>query len=406
VKRHSQVSRVATKEAIFQQTTAKVCMHVRGVARTDGRVMREAIALKDAGFAVTILDIEDDTTRLIEEDNNGIHVKHIMKPSWLKPAHSRLQHLIFLIEKVVYTTIKLIQIPTDVYHAHDENTLIACYLAALWCKNKLIFDAHELPLRDIRKRWLHALLINLFTFMLRRCSGIITVSSPIAQKICELYHVPKASLVRNVPEYQETQRGDQIKQHLGLAVNTRIALYQGNLQSDRGLDQLIQAASFLSQDVVIVMMGRGIGETPAQLEALIVSEGVADRVKILPPVAYKELATWTSSADIGLIIYSPNYSSNVQMCLPNKLFEYLMSGLPVLASQLDAVIDILNSYGVGRIVSSLNPVDVGTAINSMLGNSVDLTSMHLKALEAARHLCWGKESQQLIQLYRDIFKAG
>jgi glycosyltransferase involved in cell wall biosynthesis len=150
-------------------------------------------------------------------------------------------------------------------------------------------------------------------------------------------------------------------------------------------------------------MGYGVGATPAELEALIVSEGVADRVRILPPVPYTELLDWTASADIGLLVYSPDYSLNVQMCLPNKLFEYLMAGLPVLASPLDAVTEVIRTYDVGQIVHSLTQQDIGAAINSMLADRLALARMRCNALNAAKQdLCWEKESQQLIRLYHDI----
>src|SRR5205823_11753156 len=150
----------------------------------------------------------------------------------------------------------------------------------------------------------------------------------------------------------------------------------------------------LEQNKVIVLMGKGIGSTSVELEALASREGIADRVKILPPVPYEELLEWTASADIGLIVYSPDQSLNVKMCLPNKLFEYLMVGLPVLATPLDAVTDILRSYNVGRVVPSLNPEDIGVAINEMLAEQDTLASMRRNALEAVQHdLCWEKESQ-------------
>jgi len=166
---------------------------------------------------------------------------------------------------------------------------------------------------------------------------------------------------------------------------------------------LVRAAAFLEQNMVIVLMGKDIGSTSAELEALASREGVADRLKILPPVPYEELLEWTASADIGLIVYSPDQSLNVKMCLPNKLFEYLMAGLPVLATPLDAVADILRTYNVGRIVPSLKPADVGVAISEMLKDRDALASMRRNALEAVQHdLNWEKESLQLIRFYQDI----
>ena len=397
-----------TEGSSLVQTPIRLCMHVRGVVRLDHRVMREATALRDAGFAVTILDLEDDLTRPAEEDLGGIHVKHIMKPNWLLPARSRVGHLIKSTQKLVYTTLQLIRMPADIYHAHDDNALAACYIAARWHRKLLIFDAHELPLNslgDKRRSWLSALLINVFTRMLRNCAGIITVSSPIAQEICHLYHIPQVSLIRNLPVYQALPKSDRLRQHLGLSPSVKVVLFQGNIDPNRGLDKLVHTAKFLDRDIVIVIMGKGVGVTPSELEALAESEGVTEGIRIIPPVPYEELLNWTASADIGVIVSSPDYSLNVRMSLPNKLFEYLMAGLPVLSSQLPAVAEVINTYDVGQILSSLAPAEIAAAINAMLEDQAALERMHRNALEAAQHeFYWEKERLQLLQLYDEILK--
>ncbi len=185
----------------------------------------------------------------------------------------------------------------------------------------------------------------------------------------------------------------------------RIALYQGNLQPDRGLERLVQAARFLERDIVIVMMGKDMTGTRARLEAGIAREGVAERVKIIAPVPYKDLLDWTASADIGLIVYAADYSLNVQMMLPNKLFEYLMAGLPVLSSELPAVMDVISMYDVGEVVTSLGPKDIAAAINAMLADRETLARRHQNALNASQQeLCWEKERQALISLYQNVLE--
>src|SRR5258708_19462482 len=209
LKTFSQVDGAVTKSAVAPHTPVGVCMHVRGVVRTDGRVMREATALMEAGCAVTSLDFEDDRTRAVEGDISGIHVKHIMRPNWLIPTNLKSWRLVKSTKKLIYTVMRLIQMPADIYHAHDSNALAACYVAATWHRKPLVFDAHELPLDEpggTGRRWLPAILTRLLTVMLRRCAGIITVSSPIAQEICERYHVSQVSLVRNILPYQITPK--------------------------------------------------------------------------------------------------------------------------------------------------------------------------------------------------------
>ena len=180
-------------------------------------------------------------------------------------------------------------------------------------------------------------------------------------------------------------------------------LYQGNLQPNRELDRLVRAAPFLAPDTVLVMMGKDMKSTASQLRALITAEGVEERVKMLPAVPYAELLSWTAAADMGVAIFAADYSLNVSMFLPNKLFEYIMAGTPVLASQIKPIVEVIDTYKVGRVVSSLAPAAIARAINEMLADEQALTVMRRNALEAARaELCWEKERPRLIALYQTI----
>ncbi len=395
------------KETTMAPSPVKVCMHVLGKARTDVRVMRAATALVEAGFVVTVVDIESERSHLVEEDMRGVRVKHVIAPNWYTSRRCKPWFLVNVVLLLIRSTLRVLLTPAEVYHAHDLTALPACYITARLRRKHLIFDAHELPLPDekysTRWRGLAGLSKFLLAGMMPYCAGVITVSPPIAHEIRKHYCCPEVTLIRNVPPYREVPKNDRLRQQLGLSPAIRIALYQGNMQPDRQLDKLIRAASYLERDIVIVIMGRSIGAAQSQLEALIAVEGVADRVKILPPVPYTELLDWTGSADIGLIVYAPDYSLNTRMSLPNKIFEYLMAGLPVLASPLDSVVEIISTYEVGQVVSSLTPTDVGAAINAILADRVALDHMRRNALDATRqHLCWEKESSQLVRLYREI----
>jgi glycosyltransferase involved in cell wall biosynthesis len=395
------------KEASMVPSSITVCMHILSSAQVDHRVMRSATALVEEGFAVSIIDIETERGRPVEEDIYGVRMKHIVTPTWYISKRFKLWFLMQAAWMFIRSTIQLIRTQADIYHAHDISALPACYLAT-WLRGKLlIFDAHELPLSDelYSPRWrgLIVLFTHLLAIMVPRCAGVITISPPIAQEIRKRYPSSKVTLVRNTPIYQAVQRTDRLHQYLGLSPDVRIALYQGTLQADRELDRLIRAAHFLERNIVIVLMGPDVEGIQPQLETLIENERVADRVKIVPNVPYAEVLDWTASADIGMIIYPLNRTLNIRMCLPNKIFEYLMAGLPILASPLDAVSNLIRTYDVGQIVPSLLPADIGAAINAMMADSLTCARMRRNALNAAQQeLCWEKESQRLIHFYHEI----
>lgn len=397
------------REVASTTSSVAVCMHVLCEARDDTRVIHEATTLLEAGFAVSIVDVEGQSNQPVEEEIQGIHVKHILMPASFITTRFTRWALVRAAQLLLLATLRLIQTPADIYHAHDITGLPACYIAARLHRKPLIFDAHELPLAAMSDGFFHRIRPLVSWFLARflsGCAGVITVSAPIAQELRNRYHVPTVSLVRNIAPYRAVPESDRLRQLLGLGRDVRIALFQGDFRPSCCLDILIRSAVFLEPDIVIVMMGRVGGTIRSELEDLIASEGVADRVKIIPPVPYEELLNWTASADLGLIVYQPEYSLNVQMCLPTKLFEYLMAGLPVLASQLDAVAEVIKTFDVGQIVSSLAPADVGAAINTMLSDRDALARMRHNALEASHYdLCWEKESSELIRLYHGILEV-
>lgn len=389
------------------QEPKEVAMHVLGAARNDVRVMRAATALTEAGYKVSIIDIETESARPVKEEIHGIHLKHIMIPEW--SVNSRRLNSRFFVQAmllIIRCLFLLLRTPANIYHAHDETALPSCYVAALLRRKPLIFDAHEVPTSALSEHQmsLKTLLKRCFLLIVPHCRAVISISPSVVKEFRQRYRCREVCLIRNIPAYRVIPKSDRLRRHLNLSSNIRIALYQGNLQPDRGLDKLIRSAPFLERDIVIVLMGRGIRDMQSQLEALILREEIADRVKMMPPVPYEELLDWTASADLGLIFYSPDYLE-VQMYLPNKIFEYMMAGLPFLSSPVDGVAEAINTYDVGRILPSLSPADIGAAINAMLADRAALERMRRNALNASQHdLNWETESQRLVQLYHKILQ--
>jgi O-antigen/teichoic acid export membrane protein/glycosyltransferase involved in cell wall biosynthesis len=387
----------------------RVCMHVLATARADVRVMREATALAGMGCEVSIVDIEHHTGGPTEEQFRGVRLRHV-KMSRRHVRHyeptDHLRWLAFKAARMALGCLMVLRTPADVYHAHDITALPPCFVASRLRRKPLVYDAHELPLVDphiVNRPLLRTSSVVLLRAMMPRCTAVVTVSRPLASELERRYGGPTAVVVRNVPEYQPVLASDRIVRSLGLGPGTapRIVLYQGGFQANRGLHAAVLAAKFLEPGTVVVLMGRG--ETQAQLEALIDRDGVSDRVKILPPVPYDELLEWTASADIGLLVNTPEFSPNVRMGLPNKLFEYLMAGVPVFASQLEAVAQLVRAYDVGCVATSLEPIDIGRALNTMLRDKERLAQMRRNALTAAGHeLRWDVESIGLRTLYQSL----
>ncbi len=405
VQTRTQEARAGLAEERRVKRPVRICMHVLASLDNDVRVEREASTLVEHGYEVTVVDLARRGGQASLVVHKDIRVKHLPTSRSFQENRFRQNFLwsaaITLLRGVFY----LVRIPTDIYHAHDLSALPATYLAALLRRKPLIYDAHELPLSDIvlKEGWTKRLVRIVLRYIVPRCAGVISVSPPIVREIKRAYRASNLTLVRNIPWYQTVPRSDKLRQHLGLSAETPILLYQGHLSADRRLDLLVRAAHYLQAPAVIVMMGKPQGETQKELEELIVSQGVEERVKIIPPVPYEDLLSWTSSADMGLIVYQPTSSLNVRWCLPNKFFEYIMAGLPVLASSLDAVREMIDEYQVGRIIPDVKPQTIASTIDEVLADAKTLEQMRQNALLLAKNaLCWEKERAQLLALYERV----
>jgi glycosyltransferase involved in cell wall biosynthesis len=141
----------------------------------------------------------------------------------------------------------------------------------------------------------------------------------------------------------------------------------------------------------------GSGRDMPLIDALIAELNLGDRITRLPRLPYEELRHYTANADIGLSLDKPVHL-NYTYSLPNKLFDYLHAGVPVIASDLPEIRRIVEGYQVGMLLRDITPHGIAAAITSALA-SPDLKKWKANAKEAARELNWQKESEVLRQIY-------
>ena len=382
----------------------RICVHLRASLREDFKAQRSIETLAQAGFNVSVVDIDSNPSKLVDEHLEGVTITHLGISNWSDASSFKPGLMFKFLGLIIQSALQLLRTPADIYHAGDLRALPAAYIAACLRRKPLIFETYELPLTQpylTKHRLPYGIAVRVLKTMMRRCNAVIATSSFHAAETHQRYGGPTPTLVRNIPVYQRVVPNDRLRRHLNLDPETRIALYQGGFQVGRSLDKMIEAARFLAPGNVIVL--KGWGEMQTQLERQIDELGVGDRVKMAGAVPYEELLAWTASADIGLILHSPDWSVSVKLCLPNKLFEYLMAGLPVLTSPLDSVVEIIQHYDVGCVVPSLEPETIGKAINTMLADRQALKRMRANALQASeKDLHWEIESRQLIQLYQRL----
>jgi glycosyltransferase involved in cell wall biosynthesis len=199
----------------------------------------------------------------------------------------------------------------------------------------------------------------------RRASRVVTVNEPYAQVMERRFGVTKPLVVLNCsyPPDGEVTRGRRFHERLDLPPTTRIVLYQGGFSRQRGIEQLIETLPMLGEDVVLVLLGYGLLRD--ELEAQAASPDRAGRLFVLPAVPPTELIDWVGSADVVAMPIQPS-TLNHRLTTPNKLFEAMTAGVPVVASDLPGMAGIVRETGCGVLCDPASPASIAAAIRTIL----------------------------------------
>lgn len=311
--------------------------------------------------------------------------------------------------------------PADVWHAHDLTGLPAAFVARRQHGGRLVYDAHELftEAGDTASRpgWARAVLRRYEARAIREADAVITVNDGLAAELGAIAAPRRMLVVRNTPPAPSREsstpssaRPDRLRVALGLAGDTKIVLYHGGLLRDRGLPQLILAmtAPGLEQAHLVLM---GSGPMASELARRIASsEDLAARVHLIPPVPPADLAEWVASADVGAMPNQPR-TANERISTPNKLYECLAAGVPVVSSDFPERRRIIADDPdgpLGALCDPADPASIGAALRSILDLDAEATArLRARCLTAAR-LRWNWEAQSagLLALYGDLIPAG
>ncbi len=292
----------------------------------------------------------------------------------------------------------------DAWHCNDIEAFVLGWLAQrLNPKLALVYDCHEFESERNAKPAIERRLVQwLERRMIRRASAVLTVSPSIAQAYRQRYdsHGMKAiHLVRNIPDAAARQEGagqaDLFRERFSIPEDDFIALYQGAFTFNRGLETALEAMQGLEEEGIhLVLMGYG----PLQ-ELVDQAAEAASHIHVHPAVSYAEVLAHTRSADVGLVSVRPTCLSYLY-CLPNKLFEYLLAGVPVLSNDLPDCREVIESYQVGAIVSSDTPSGWREALRLLKREGTERFRPGLE--RAATDLSWQKEAQTLVTVYQNL----
>lgn len=368
----------------------------------DSRVRREAATLAQAGSDVTVLELAP--IPRAKERLDGFARLSVQPPAWVRRALPFASYRLAFLAAFVRAGIA--QRP-DVVHAHDAAMLAPGALIARWTKALLVYDSHELATGVPYRSGAWARLVRaLETVLVPRCAAVITVSDGIAERLRDLYGLPATPVVlRNVCALEEADAaaGTTLRAQLGLPADRALVLHQGSVAVGRGADVLIRAMAGLP-DADLVLLGAAGDPNAARLEELAASVGVAGRLHVLPPVALSELLACTREADVGVTLLQDN-CENHRLALPNKLFEYIAAGVPVVASALPELRRVVDGWRIGWTVNPADPGDVRRGLSQALAARGD-EELRDRVRAAGRELRWSVERERLEGLYRRLSEDG
>jgi glycosyltransferase involved in cell wall biosynthesis len=203
------------------------------------------------------------------------------------------------------------------------------------------------------------------------------------------------AVVRNIPEHAPAiQRGNALRHRLGVDGDARLLLYQGLIAESRCLLELIDAVAMLGMEVRLVLIGEGDGEYERRVAERM--EALGGRGHRIGWTAPDELARLTASADLGVLLYRNNGRNNFYAA-PNKLYEYIFAGLPVLASAFPGLVGVVEQGGYGVCANPHLPEDIARAISAAL----NIPAGDAIAMRAREQFRWESEADVLRRVYRE-----
>ncbi|MBU1013165.1 MAG: glycosyltransferase [Bacteroidetes bacterium] len=381
------VSRINLKLACQTQGMKKIIVSVINDLVTDQRVHRSCLTMHQMGFEVILVGRhKSNSLRLAPRDYKTHRMRLLIEKGPFFYAEYNLRLFFLLLFR-----------SADVLFSNDLDTLLPNFIIHKLKRIPIVFDSHEYftetpelaNRKTVKKIWK-----NIERFILPKLKEIITVNSSIALLFEEEYGI-KASVVRNIPMNHKTSF-HLSKKDLGLPENQKIILIQGSgLNIDRGIEELIEAMIFVDEAILILI---GDGDVIPLIKQKVNTLNLQEKIKFIPKQSLEKLQQFTRHANLGISI-DKDTNLNYRYSLPNKIFDYIHAGIPVLCSPLVEIKCIVEKYEIGECIENHDPEHIADRINSMLKDVDQLKKYKTNTLKASKELNWENEKSQLIRIF-------
>jgi glycosyltransferase involved in cell wall biosynthesis len=324
------------------------------------------------------------------------------QPMLERPYQTRRMNLIFTKGPLFYSILNmrlfffLLFHRVDLLLANDLDTLLPNFIVSKIKGIELYYDTHEYftgvpELQDrpvVKSIW-----ETIEKVIFPGIKHVYTVNKSIADLYNKKYGV-EVNVVRNVPLNLTVEKLD--RHELGLPENRKIIIFQGaGININRGAEEALMAMKYLPDTYILLFIGGG--DVFDKLKNLAEQESLNEKIIFIPKVPFERLRQYTFHADLGLTL-DKSTNINYRFSLPNKVFDYIHSGVPVLSSNLVEIENIINEYDVGKVISSHEPEVIARNIENML-NSPHYPIWKNNTIIAARELNWDVEKSKLLEIF-------
>lgn len=365
----------------------KVIISVINDLVTDQRVARTAEVLSELGFEILLVGRRQVNSPVMPERK---YETLRMRLLWEKGP-------LFYAEYNIRLFLLLLSRPADLLVSNDLDTLLPNYLVHKFKRKPLVYDSHEYftqtpelvnrPRVQRIWKWIEKTIVP----NLKDC---ITVNQSIAGLFAHDYNI-NFNVVRNIPS-RKTNVVIPDRKSLDLPLDKKIVLLQGSgINIQRGAEEAVESMQFLDNVLLLIIGG---GDVLGLLKQMVIEKSLTEKVKFIPRQTPEKLAGYTANADLGLAI-DKDTNINYRFSLPNKLFDYMYAGIPVLASPLIELKNIIEKHEIGLFIESHEPEHIAYTIKTLFANEDLYRKMKENTRKAANELNWENEKKVLTGIF-------
>jgi len=361
---------------------------------TDMRVRKHSVLLSSMGFSVTLIG---------RHNPNALPLSLPLATVSMLRVPFRKGPMMYLWFNIALLFRLLRLRKADIYIANDLDTLIPCYMVSRLNRKPLVYDAHEYFTGQYsltERRFKRSLWKGAERSLLPGIRYMMTVSDSIAEIYRQEYRCEPV-VVRNlpmpafnIPPYQRSR--------LTAAADDLLVIFQDGSGDNpgRGVSELLEAMTLLENvKLVVIGTGKRINEARQQIH----KQRIDHKVIFLPRMKWEEMIGYIKCCDAGLSI-DADTCINQRFSLPNKLFDTIGAGVPVIVSPLPEVSDIVAKYRCGLVLDEMTPGAIAGALSLLRDDRQLLSELKANARSAAEELNWEKEQTAEQDLFRRVIK--